>query len=173
MAIFRGFRNSLDGSATTWGPLQPIRVIRATRSIYQVQTQGNFTITWRGRNLRYARNGAITRGIFDSIFTQDPLGRAYYRGTRLRASARRVYSVINRPQPFLTYLERGNDTVRGSSQRDFMTGGRAGNDRIFGLGGNDIILDRAGNDYLNGGTGNDIILDQQVEKELWVALVMI
>jgi RTX calcium-binding nonapeptide repeat (4 copies) len=45
-------------------------------------------------------------------------------------------------------------TRRGSAGRNVIVGGPRG-DRLFGLGGNDLLRGRAGNDHLDGGRGLD------------------
>ena len=56
----------------------------------------------------------------------------------------------------------GNDSVRVSS-RIFVSAnlnGEAGNDRLYGGSGNDLIRGGAGNDRLVGGKGNDLLLGE-------------
>ena len=51
----------------------------------------------------------------------------------------------------------GPDRLRGSTRRDWLTGG-TGNDLIWGGGGNDRLEGDAGRDTISGGTGNDRIV---------------
>lgn len=48
----------------------------------------------------------------------------------------------------------GDDTIRGSGQRNVLTGG-SGNDTLLGLAQNDILIPNSGLDDLRGGTGAD------------------
>ena len=50
----------------------------------------------------------------------------------------------------------GNDTLNGNAQDDYLDGG-AGADTITGAAGNDTMLGQAGVDTMNGGDGNDTI----------------
>ncbi len=50
----------------------------------------------------------------------------------------------------------GDDNISGTSGRDILYGGD-GDDRIGGLGGNDIIYGDADNDYILGGDGDDLM----------------
>ena len=59
----------------------------------------------------------------------------------------------------------GNDTIHGSSRRDFINGDtdglpgyiEGGKDRLFGYGGNDSIIGGGGRDQLFGGDGDDTL----------------
>ena len=50
----------------------------------------------------------------------------------------------------------GNDKITGTAGKDVLCGG-SGNDSLKGLGGNDILLGGTGNDSLQGGAQNDIL----------------
>ncbi len=50
----------------------------------------------------------------------------------------------------------GNDTLNGGDDNDVLFGG-AGNDTLNGDAGNDTLVGGAGNDILNGGTGTDFV----------------
>ena len=53
-------------------------------------------------------------------------------------------------------LTAGNDTKKGSEERDYIRG-RGGDDVITGMGGDDFINGNQGNDTINGNMGNDIV----------------
>ena len=59
-------------------------------------------------------------------------------------------------QPVTVYLRGGNDTYRGSAQRETVYGG-AGDDNINTVGGTDVIVDTQGTNTLTGGSGIDTI----------------
>ncbi|MGV3551922.1 hypothetical protein [Rhizobium sp.] len=56
-------------------------------------------------------------------------------------------------------FEKGNDTFTGSSTGDvILYGSNRGNDKIFGLGGNDYIMGSDGKNTFDGGAGNSDVL---------------
>ena len=57
----------------------------------------------------------------------------------------------------LLFGERGNDTIRGSAQADFLYGEK-GNDALYGGGGDDLLYGGTGNDLFDGGDGNDAFI---------------
>jgi Ca2+-binding RTX toxin-like protein len=57
-------------------------------------------------------------------------------------------------EALMTFVLKGNDTIRGGKADDILSGG-AGSDRIFGSAGDDHILGQRGNDKLTGGAGRD------------------
>ncbi len=55
------------------------------------------------------------------------------------------------------YGSAGNDTLQGTADGDFLSGG-SGDDTLNGLAGTDYLVGGAGNDTLDGGEGNDFLI---------------
>lgn len=160
MAISTAFQLPLDGTATTWGPFLISQVLRSTSTAFQIRTVGGFRANWQGVNLTYSPTGAITGGAFTRLNVVAPVNQPYWQVTQLVASAPTVYSLLTiGPQPFYSYILRGNDLSTGSPAADKLKG-YGGNDRLFGRGGNDILSGGVGNDALFGEAGNDTLLGE-------------
>lgn len=60
-------------------------------------------------------------------------------------------------EELISNLLKGNDTIAGTADNDYMLAGYAGNDTIKGLAGNDHLNGGSGSDTLTGGIGADQI----------------
>jgi serralysin len=131
------------------------------------------TVTLTGKGLTYD-NGDATSGTINSIVVKDSGGHTLFTASGLAADFAKLFDLAfgfdrfnqNHQNPdgfnFLSVIERGNDTINGSSHSDDIVGGRnPGNDKIFGFGGDDFIKGDAGNDKIDGGAGYDTLSYQE------------
>lgn len=125
-----------------------------TYALFVEDEQGD-RIVLKGNNLKY-EEGVLVSGKVNTIVFSDSEGREYatIKGTSLHVADLTSTNPLTLYDTFMLSLE-GKDTVRGTSQSDFIFG-LGGKDKLFGAAGNDILSGDLGNDVYHGGSGSDL-----------------
>ncbi|MGV3551580.1 hypothetical protein [Rhizobium sp.] len=134
------------------GDIRP-QYIKAKESVY---LDYNFSsVVFHGTGMKgsglHMNKGEVTSIDFDNY-----QGNHFLTVSGLELKAKQISNILldKGVEALMTFILKGNDTIKGAATDDILKGG-AGNDKIFGGAGSDFIFGGAGKDTLTGGADTD------------------
>ncbi|NBZ89085.1 calcium-binding protein [Stagnihabitans tardus] len=154
LALFTHFNVNSDTDSATMA----LDLTSLTPSQFVFRDAFGAAITFFGTGLTYGPTGptgGLVRGFEEKTIAGDTAfsGSGFKLNAAALAEAMALVAVDD-GRAIFAMLTRGNDTVRGSANEDYLVGGQ-GADRLFGAGGSDYLESGAGNDTMTGGAGSD------------------
>lgn len=152
---------SLDMSAFDFSSLMYGTPTITTGTTYQLSYSGGIRDVFKGTGFKYNANDVPVAGTVKSL-TEYVGSSRYFAIEGASISAKSMVSAASTSSrsddaKILTNAMKGNDTILGSGEDDFLFGA-AGNDLIKGNGGRDWLLSGAGADDMYGGSGADVFV---------------
>jgi len=140
----------------------PLATYSETRAVFEEVGGGEDQIIFKGRNFEVT-DGKLTSGMITKAVVVNSEGQAYAILTELNVRVKHIeYNDGGEllASPFYSLLLKGNDTLTGSSDGDWIVGYESA-DRLLGMGGDDSLLGNAGAYRLLGMNGDDRLFGDQ------------
>lgn len=154
LAVFTHFNVNSDTDSATMA----LDLTTMTPTQFVFRDAFGAAVTFFGTGLTYGPTGptgGLVRGVEEKTIAGDTAFSCS--GLKLNSAAvaqAMALVTVDDGRAVFTLLTRGNDTVRGSDNEDYLFGGK-GADRLLGGRGTDFLESGAGNDTLTGGAGAD------------------